>query len=188
LAGRQSPLVSLFRVNAGALPAQHWANGAEGGGRLRGEACHMLDFFQAIVGAPLESISVSAIKPTASSVGQPDENFSAQFSYADGSLCTLVYTSLGHAGVSKEYVETHWMGKSAVIDDFKKLTFHGGVGKNISSGQDKGHRAALDAFFKSIQQGISFPTPWADLLETSRAVIELDREVWGKSAETCAGS
>ncbi len=188
LSGRKTPLVSLFRVNAGVLPANHWANSPEGGGRLRGEACHMVDFFQSIVGAPLESIAVSAIKVEPSTVGLPDENFSAQFVYADGSLCTLVYTSMGHSAVSKESVEVHWMGQSAVLEDFKRLTFHGGSAKSISSAQDKGHRASLDTFLKSIQQGVSFPTPWSDLLETSRAVIELDREVWGKSAEPCAES
>lgn len=188
LSNRQSPLVCLFRVNAGSLPAQHWANSLEGGGRLRGEACHMVDFFQTLVGSPLAGMSISAIGVPQNTAAHPDENFSAQFSYADGSLCTLLYTSLGNPRVSKEWVEVHWMGQSAVIDDFKKLSFYGGQGRSLSGNQDKGYRQTLEAFFQAIQSGHSFPTPWAELTETSRAVVELDREVWGKNAETCAES
>lgn len=179
LAGRSAPLVATFRVNAGALPANHWANGLEGGGRLRGEACHMVDFFQTIVGSPLSTVSISAINPPASALGRPDENFSAQFTYEDGSLCTLIYASLGHASVPKEQIDVHWMGRSALIDDFKKILFHGVAGKAIASAQDKGHRAALETFFNSIQSGTSFPTPWPDLLSTTRATIELHNEIWG---------
>jgi hypothetical protein len=124
-------------------------------------------------------MGISSIKPATQMAGKPDENFTAEFNYADGSLCTLVYTSLGNPALSKELVEVHWMGQSAVLDDFKKLTFLGGAGSSQSSAQDKGHRDALDLFFQSIRQGISFPTPWTDLLETSRAVIDLDRELRG---------
>src|SRR5205823_2986267 len=106
LAGRPGPLMATYRVNAGALPPDHWANTAEGGGRLRGEACHMIDFFQAIVRSPLKSAVGRAIH--APGGARPDENFSAEFEFDDGSLGTLIYTSLGHADVSKEWLEVHW--------------------------------------------------------------------------------
>src|SRR5260221_12672834 len=83
---------------------------------------------------------------------------------------SLVYTSMGHPSVPKESVEVHWMGQSAVLEDFKRLTFHGGSAKSISSTQDKGLRASLETFLKSIQQGISFPAPWSVLLEKPRAL------------------
>src|SRR5260221_9374552 len=43
---------------------------------------------------------------------------------------SLVYTSMGHPSVPKESVEVHWMGQSAVLEDFKRLTFHGGDRKS----------------------------------------------------------
>ncbi|MCG3203792.1 MAG: Inositol 2-dehydrogenase/D-chiro-inositol 3-dehydrogenase [Elusimicrobia bacterium] len=188
LLNRQTPLTCLFRVNAGSLPVNHWINGPEGGGRLRGEACHMVDFFQFLVGSPLENISIAGLAGKENKRIRPDENFSAQYVYEDGSLCTLMYTAQGHSQFPKEWVEAHWMSRSALIDDFKRITFYGGSGRSYTAAQDKGHRSTLEKFFQAIQAGATFPTPWRDLVETSRAVIELDLDVWGKNAETCAES
>ena len=39
------PRLMAYRVNAGPLPADHWTNDlARGGGRLKGEGCHFIDF------------------------------------------------------------------------------------------------------------------------------------------------
>ena len=47
-----SPLELLIRVNAGALPPDHWLNDpSDGGGRLLGEGCHFVDLACWLVGA-----------------------------------------------------------------------------------------------------------------------------------------
>ena len=47
LAGRTTPLVMTYRVNAGYIPEDHWVHDPEvGGGRLLGEVCHFIDFMQ----------------------------------------------------------------------------------------------------------------------------------------------
>ena len=39
------PLAMHYRVNAGAIPEDHWVNDPEqGGGRIVGEVCHFVDF------------------------------------------------------------------------------------------------------------------------------------------------
>ncbi|MCB4755585.1 MAG: bi-domain-containing oxidoreductase [Elusimicrobia bacterium] len=177
---RSAPLMATYRVNAGELPMNHWTKTGEGGGRLKGEACHMVDFFQYLVRSPLKDCAIRAIHPYTNVHLRPDENFSAQFTYADGSLCNLIYTSLGHMELPKENIEAHWGAMSAVLDDFKKLRFFGISGDNLSLAQDKGHVEALKAFIKSIQNGISFPTPWEQLVETTAATIRLDQDVWGR--------
>jgi len=180
LAKRGGPIVAHYRVNAGELPANHWTKTFEGGGRLRGEACHMIDLFQAIVGYPLKGIMVSAAGKKEQDTTRPDENFSAQLTYQDGSLCNLVYTSLGNPNLPKEYIEIHWDGKSAVLEDFSRLTIFGENKKTDGMPQDKGHLAALEVFANAIANGVPFPTPWANLYETTQAAIELDKEVWGR--------
>ncbi len=180
LAQRTSSLVATYRVNAGALAPDHWANGAQGGGRLRGEACHMIDLFQALVGKPLEQVSLTALR--GSSAARPDENFSAQFQFEDGSLADLVYTSVGNSGLPKERIEVHWDGQSAVIDDFKALSIHGGSAGNWSGVQEKGHLAALEEFLAAISSGKGFPIPWEELYASAQAAIALDAQAWGKAA------
>jgi len=50
----RSPRVVSIRVNAGFIPADHWAQDPlAGGGRLIGEACHFIDLASALVGADL---------------------------------------------------------------------------------------------------------------------------------------
>jgi hypothetical protein len=110
---------------------------------------------------------------------RPDENFSAQFIYRDGSLCNLIYTSLGQTDLPKEVVEAHWGGMSAILDDFKRLSLFGVSGDDLSMAQNKGQLESLRTFFSSIRNGISFPISWDHLVETTSAAIQLDRDVWG---------
>ncbi len=177
---RSGPLVISYRVNAGELPSQHWTKTKEGGGRLRGEACHMIDLFQSLIGYNLKSISVFGAGSQNKEAVRPDENFSAQFLYDDGSLANLIYTSLGHSKLPKEYLEIHFEGKSIILVDFTRLTMMGKTILNETCPQDKGHKTTLEIFHNAIVNGVSFPTPWEKLVETTQAAIELDQAVWGR--------
>jgi hypothetical protein len=68
---------------------------------------------------------------------------------------------------------------SAQLDDFKSLVFHGNSNKTVTSSQDKGHRAAMETFFRAIESGQPFPIPWDQLLENTQATIQLNQELWG---------
>ena len=51
LAGRVTPLMMTYRVNAGFIPEDHWVHDPEvGGGRLLGEVCHFIDFLHYMTG------------------------------------------------------------------------------------------------------------------------------------------
>ena len=176
---RTTPMILHYRVNAGMLPENHWTLTDEGGGRLRGEACHMVDLFRFLVNRPILQYDVEAL-PVGSTI-RPDENFVARFRYADGSICTLTYLAIGNKAVAKEWVECHWDGQTAMLDDFKQLTLHGSPGKQHLPEQDKGHANALSAFVSAISDGSGFPIPWEELYETTRATIELNREAWGRT-------
>ncbi|MFN0118237.1 MAG: bi-domain-containing oxidoreductase, partial [Elusimicrobiota bacterium] len=187
LSKRQGPLMGIFRVNAGALPLDHWTLSPQGGGRLRGEAFHMVDFFQFLVGSKIAEFSILPIQSGNKGV-RPDENFSVQIRYEDGSLMTLIYSSLGSSKLSKEHVEVFWDSKSAIIDDFKTLQFYGGAEKNSSGMLDKGHMNCLKTFFEAIKNKNDFPVSLEDLIETTKICIQMDNEVWGKLETSCAES
>jgi predicted dehydrogenase len=181
LSRRSGPVELLYRVNAGSLAPDHWVRGPEGGGRLVGEACHMIDLLTHLVGS---RPAMHSLQP-ASSAGRPDllrgDNFVLTLRHEDGSQATLVYTSVGAPALGKERIECHWDGASAVIDDFRALELHGIApprGPEPSPG--KGHRELLAAFVEHVAGRAAEPIPWEEILEVSRFVLALDREARGE--------
>jgi polar amino acid transport system substrate-binding protein len=135
----------VCRVNAGALPKNHWLlDPSEGGGRIIGEGCHFFDLMTWLAGST--PVSVSAQK-----IGEDENEVSAAVKFSDGSLGTLIYTGLGDSRYSKERVEIFAGGGVIVIDDFRSVEFSGARGKNMKGAQDKGHRALLKNFIEAMQ-------------------------------------
>lgn len=181
LSRRRGPLTAIYRVNAGRLPVGHWASGPEGGGRLVGEACHMIDLLRHLVGSPRIGHAVRVAAPPA---GRDDlllgDNVTLTCTYADGSVSILAYTTEGHAAAGKERLELHWDGRTAVVDDFKSLRAHGVAGLDADRpAPDKGHRELLRRFVEHVSGGGPEPIPLAEILDVSRFVLELDREIRG---------
>ena len=94
LASRSAPLVMIYRVNAGSVPADSWLQGDEGGGRIVGEVCHFIDTLQYLADA--DPTAVQAV----TAADHPDA-LSIQLTFSDGSIGTIVYTSLGDRRVSE---------------------------------------------------------------------------------------
>ncbi len=174
LAERAEPRVITYRVNAGRLPDDSWIYGPEGGGRVIGEACHMLDFMQFLVGSePIEMFGVPAGEN--GSARRVDDNFSLSLRFAGGSLGVLTYTSDGHAGMGKERVECMQGGSSWFIDDFKRLGSHGGRSAQWRGRtKDKGHLDCLSAFADSVRSGQP-PIPLAHLEASTRLSFVADQ-------------
>ena len=64
---------------------------------------------------------------------------SAILRFADGSVGTIIYSSLGDPSVPKEYLEAFANGRVVRLDDFTELTIHsGGKTRVKKSRQDKG--------------------------------------------------
>jgi predicted dehydrogenase len=147
------PASLLYRVNAGRLPDDHWINDLhEGGGRLLGEGCHFVDFACWFAGDLPRSVTCLVRREP----GQPlaaCQSFTVSLEFRGGSLATIVYEAEGAPGLAKERVEAHACGRSAVLDDFRTLTFFEGRRghRQRGVGRGKGHReqfAALDAAFR----------------------------------------
>jgi predicted dehydrogenase/threonine dehydrogenase-like Zn-dependent dehydrogenase len=173
--GRSDPIFVSYRVNAGALEAEHWLRDpAIGGGRLVGEGCHFIDFCSAIVGAPLESVAVQALG--AGPLTLKDDSFAINLAYADGSAATVAYVATGDRRMPKERIEIMGAGRAATIDDFRAVELfdrgrrraHGG---RLGSRTDKGHAAILEAALAFFASGGEPPIPYARLLETTRATF-----------------
>lgn len=171
IAGRQNPVMILYRMNAGYLPPTHWTQTEEGGGRIIGEACHIFDLFQYLIDAPVAEVNATAITPKTEHVLVGD-NVSATLRYEDGSVATLLYTALGAPGLNKEYMELYADGKVLVLDDYKTLQVHGASVKGWAGAiQDKGHLDELRAFAGLVSASADQPQSLSDVVNTTQATI-----------------
>lgn len=180
IANRVNPAIIVYRVNAGYFPPDSWVHTEEGGGRIIGECCHMLDLFRFLIGFPVKSVDVSSITPATANLGSID-NFAATLQYEDGSLATLVYTSLGAKEAAKESVEVFCDSRILTIDDYKGLLIAGSKEKGWAGGvvADKGHREELRLFASHIK-GKSTPLiPFDELVETTELSFLIDRMARG---------
>lgn len=172
---RQNPLMVLYRMNAGYLPPTHWTQTEEGGGRIIGEACHIIDLFQYLIGAPVEEMTATALAPKTEHVLAGD-NISMTLRYGDGSVATLLYTSLGAQELAKEYMEISFDGKSLVLNDYVSLHVHGMQSKGWTSPmQNKGHLDAIESFAQLMKHK-AMSSVCVDLYtETARASLIVEK-------------
>lgn len=162
--GRTNPLVMLFRVNAGALPIDHWTqDSAVGGGRIIGEGCHFIDFMQAFCGAAPISVHARCVGHHRS--GMTEDQSLLSFIFGDGSIGTLLYTSKGDPGLAKERFEAFGEGKALIIDDFIRSEFYDRGKKRIfkTGGQDKGFQEEMFRFVESIVSGKGPGIPFGEI-------------------------
>jgi Predicted dehydrogenases and related proteins len=104
----------------------------ENGGRIAGEACHIIDLMMAITGSEIESVFSEAIT-LSNEKYSTDDNKSIVLKYKDGSVANIEYFSNSSKEPSKEFMEIHFDGKSIVLDDYKSLKGYGIKLKEIST-------------------------------------------------------
>ena len=169
---RTGPLYIMYRMNAGSLPLDHWVVGREGGGRMIGEACHIIDLFTYLTESTIHSISCESLEsgsqPTISS-----DNKVVILKYKDGSICVLNYFAVGNKELPKEYMEVHFDGKTLILDDYSRLHAYGlNIGKVETKVSEKGHREEWLELFKALR-GLSgkWPIELWDMVQTSEATF-----------------
>jgi predicted dehydrogenase len=164
-----APKVMSFRINAGAIPSDHWIQSSdEGGGRVLGEMCHFIDFARFLCGSSITSVNAYA----AGGKNTLCDDISVTLNFSDGSLATIVYTAQGDIGASKERYEVFSSGRNGLIDDFKLIEISG-AGQRISekSAADKGFRASLSEFVNAITNDDPLGIDEVELIESSTATI-----------------
>lgn len=176
VAQRSAPLQLSYRMNAGNIPPEHWIHGVEGGGRVLGEACHVLDLFRFLVGAPAVEAWAAEVRG-AQGNAPPTDNFTAMLRYAEGSVCTLLYTAQGGQGLAKEAMEVHCDGRSFLLDDYRRLRSFGTTMDFSTRQQEKGHREELTAFHQAIAGLLDRRALWDEAVEVTRTALEMDRQV-----------
>jgi hypothetical protein len=137
-----------------------------------GEGCHFVDLCSAIVERPLAAVAVTPLGSGPTTLAH--DSFVLTLTYADGSLGIVTYVATGSPRMAKERIEVLGAGRSAVIDDFRRVQLHGGRGRAapaVALSKDKGHRGALERFLAFAGTGGEPPIPYERLLETTRATL-----------------
>lgn len=145
---RSGPIMMYYRMNAGRTSKDYYTQTDIGAGSVIGQGCHIIDLFCFLTNAKPLAVSVESMNSTDPSVF-PTDNFTIQMSFDDGSVCSLLYTSVGNSKLSHEYMELFFDGKSIVLDDYTTLKGYG-----LSSGFDeqvvcanRGDAVLLKTFF-----------------------------------------
>lgn len=172
-----TPIDLVYRVSAQPLSADHWlGDPQDGGGRLIGEGCHFVDFACWVVGSAPQAVKCMSFGDHGHSLSVAD-GFTIVLEFGDGSLATVLYTARGASGLSKEYVEGHAGGRSAILDDFTKLTLLGNRRPvRIARRRDKGHARQFLELHRlltgaSDSQSLTVPAP-LDSMEATLAALQ----------------
>ncbi|MGQ9631415.1 MAG: bi-domain-containing oxidoreductase [bacterium] len=152
LGRKRYPIVMHYRVNASSIPPDHWVNDpVEGGGRIIGEVCHFIDFMYWLANSNVEDMQVKNLK-SGNPLMEDKNNVVVNFKYENGSIGSLVYTTLGSKRFPKERIEIYGSSIAIVIEDFKKLSVFDRR-ENVFGlkRQDKGHYQELIEFLREIK-------------------------------------
>jgi predicted dehydrogenase len=178
LAKRTNPVIINYRMNAGFIPLDHWVHSQEGGGRNRGEACHIYDLFSFLTGAQVSKVQASAITPKTGYYSASD-NFVATISFDDGSVATLTYTALGSLEFPKECMEIFVDGMVISLEDYRHLSIAGGKFLPLKTrATEKGQKEEIIAFARAIRGEIGWPIPLWQQIQATRISNEIERQLF----------
>ncbi|PIQ97619.1 MAG: oxidoreductase [Nitrospinae bacterium CG11_big_fil_rev_8_21_14_0_20_56_8] len=176
LSGRTQPLIMDYQMNAGFLPNDHWVHQEAGGGRNIGEACHIYDLMTFWTQAKIKTVEARTIRQ--SRLYRTDDNFITTLTFEDGSLATLVYTSMGHKDYPKEHLEMFFDGKVIALSDYRRLRVAGLAEKGLETKfPEKGHREELEAFARAVQQGGEWPIPLWQQLQAMQIAFQVQKHL-----------
>lgn len=180
---RFSPLMITYRLNVNSMDKEELNHPQWSAGRVISQGAHIFDLFYYLTGAKPTAITIDNIRPTSTEIF-PTDNFLAQVSFSDGSLCSLFLTSLGHEEIATERMEVFFDSKTIIMEDYMFLKGYGlspSFSERLRS-PSNGYNEILDAFFNSIQGKASKTIDNQRLISVARLAISADSFISGNSS------
>jgi predicted dehydrogenase/threonine dehydrogenase-like Zn-dependent dehydrogenase len=169
LGANPGPINVIATMNAGFIPPDVWMQDMEvGGGRIIGEACHLIDLITFFTGSLVERVVMNAQGPNAAN---NTDNASILLRYANGSQGVINYFANGSKAYSKERIEVYSQNRTAVIDNFRRSEYFGFKGSGLKKRQDKGHLEQFQRYYDALRNGGDAIVPAAETFNASRAAI-----------------
>jgi predicted dehydrogenase/REP element-mobilizing transposase RayT len=173
------PKSLAYHVFAGPLVPDHWyANLEESGGRVLGEACHMLDFACFVLNAKPVSVTAQTVWPAQGRNAFPD-SVTAQVEFSDGSSFQLIYSAEGDFAFPKETFRVFGSGLVAECENFMKLSIFQKRKEMVKKFSSKGHAEEMAAWLAFLKGEAKHPMPYAQSRQSmvlTFAVLEAIRE------------
>jgi predicted dehydrogenase/threonine dehydrogenase-like Zn-dependent dehydrogenase len=169
-----APKSFIMTVNAGAIPADHWTQDPDSGGRrIIGEACHFIDLLRFLAAAAIVEFDCSFMDSSTR------DTATITLKFADGSVGAIHYFANGSKAFPKERLEVFTAGRVLALDNFRKLTSYGwpGFSKMNLWRQDKGQVACVKEFVDNLRHPAperrGGPIPLQEILEVAEVTIKL---------------
>ena len=142
----------IATMNAGFIPKDHWVHDLEsGGGRIIGEACHIIDVCVFLSGSLVESVCMNNLGESSDSV---TDNASILLKFQNGSNAVINYFSNGSKKYSKERVEVYSKERTWIVDNYRKTEAFGVNGfRTLKTKIDKGHKNQFHELIQRTQNG-----------------------------------
>jgi len=165
------PIAINYRINAGAIPADHWIQDLQvGGGRIIGEVCHFVDLAMFLAGSLPAAVNAMVMNDP---LGLND-TLAINLSFKNGSIASVTYFANGSKELKKEYLEVFAAGQTSIVDDFKEMHLYGkGHSKSSLFNQDKGHSNEVAAFLNSIKDGKECPISFEEIYWSTSVTFDI---------------
>jgi predicted dehydrogenase len=166
-------------VNAGPLPPDSWhTDPAQGGGRILGEICHFVDTVCFLTDALPERVFAEQIVGPGLQAADR-QNVTVTLRMSDGSVGVIHYTANGDPAMPKEYVEVFGGQRSAVLDDYRRLTLYRDNRRRRHRllNQAKGHAEEVAVFVGALRSGGPMPIDFDTLVAVTHATFSIHRSL-----------
>lgn len=173
----------IATMNAGFIPSNVWVQDLEtGGGRIIGEACHLIDLCSYFTDSIVISVCMNSM---GTNPKENTDNVSILLKYEDGSNAVINYFANGSKAYAKERIEVYSGEKTFVIDNWRSVIGYGAKGfKNLKGKLDKGHKAQFELLAKAMNEGGNSLIPLESIVNTTSttfaAIESLKKGEWVK--------
>ena len=168
LVRRSGPAVINCRINSPGMSGSFWGADPSFGGAIIGEGVHFIDLMYWLLES--EPTGVSAFSfPAGMKEPIGENNLTASFRFADGSIGNFTYCTVGNKASQGERVEVYFSGGAASTEDFKHVTIAGSFKRTKSHlWARKGYEDQMKSFLTRIHRGES---PEVTVRDGARATI-----------------
>jgi len=158
----------VANMNAGFIPKDYWVHDLEsGGGRIIGEACHLMDVCVFLTGSLIDSVCMNGL---GTDTDLKTDNASILLKFQNGSNAVINYFSNGSKKYSKERVEVYSQERTWVVDNYRKTEAFGVDGfRTLKTKMDKGHKTQFHELIKRTQNGGEPLIPIIEIINVTQA-------------------
>ncbi len=158
----------IANMNAGFIARDHWVHDLEyGGGRIIGEACHLMDICVYLSGSLIKSVCMNGLGKETSLA---TDNASIMLKFKNGSNASINYFSNGSKKYNKERVEVYSQDRTWIMDNYRKTEAFGVKGfKTLKTKMDKGHKNQFHELIQRIQKGGKPLIPIEEIFNVTKA-------------------